>query len=101
MPRKTPEQVRAALLKDPNTSRIAAELKMGLDDYLKLVVHFATTGAEPRFFVVPDDELKKQGHVPPDLSKMNAWLRGAVATKAAHESTGYSDAKKSLVSLGN
>jgi hypothetical protein len=100
MSKKTPDEIRAALAMDPNTAQIAETLKMPLEDYVKLVVHYATTGAEPEYFIVPDADLKKLGHTPPDARKMNAWLAEAAAMKLATEVTDYSSgAARPKVSL--
>ena len=99
MSRKSSEELRAALQADPNTAKLAASLNMELEDYMNLVVHFATTGAEPQLFVVPDAELKKRGHRVPDLTKMSAFLTEAVAVKMTHEATSYSSARSRPVAL--
>ena len=99
MPRKNPEAIRAALKKDPNTAKLAAALKLPAEEYVDLVVHYATTGAEPQFMIVPDAELKAAGHTPPDMKKMTAFLTEAVAVKKAHEDTDYTPAKRKLVAF--
>mgnify|MGYP001271241622 CR=1 FL=1 len=100
MSRKSAEEIRAALDADPNTVSLAAALNMTVEDYAKLVVHFATTGAQPQLFVVPDAELKARGHTPPDLRQMNGFLAEAVAVKMTHEATSYSSSKAKPVALG-
>lgn len=99
MSRKSADAVRAALHADPNTAKLAAALKMELADYVKLVVHFATTGAEPQLLVVADPELKRLGHTPPDVNQMRAFLTEAVAVKLTHESTSWAAAKSRPVAL--
>lgn len=99
MSRKCASDLRATLLADPNTAKLAAALKMELDDYVKLVVHFATTGAEPQLMVVTDAELERLGHRPPDVKQMGAFLTEAVAVKMTHESTSWLAAKSRPVVL--
>ncbi|MFP2911449.1 hypothetical protein ACLESD_41775 [Pyxidicoccus sp. 3LFB2] len=59
------EVVRAELLKDPETKKIAEAVSMKLEDYVELVLKYAQDkDKEPELNVVPDEELKKNGFTP-------------------------------------
>jgi DNA-directed RNA polymerase specialized sigma subunit len=56
------EVVRAELLKDPDTKRIAKAVGMELEAYVELVLQYAQDkDKEPEVHVVSDEELKKNG----------------------------------------
>lgn len=56
------EVVRAELLKDPETKRIADAVGMKLEDYVELVLEYAQDkDKEPMLNVVSDEELKANG----------------------------------------
>jgi hypothetical protein len=56
------EVVRAELLKDPDTARIAKAVGMELKDYVELVLEYAQDkDKEPMIKVVSDEELKANG----------------------------------------
>ena len=100
MPDRSPEALKKKLLDDPNTAKLAETLGLPLEDYVKLVLHYATTGDQPQFFVVPDEDLRKLGYEPPDPKAMSAYLVEAVATIFAQEGTAFTDERKGPVSLG-
>lgn len=59
------EVVRAELLKDPETKKIAEAVNMKLEDYVELVLKYAQDkDLEPELAVVSDEELKKNGFTP-------------------------------------
>ncbi len=59
------EVVRAELLKDPETKRIAEAVSMKLEDYVELVLKYAQDkDKEPELAVVSDEELRKNGFNP-------------------------------------
>ncbi len=59
------EVVRAELLKDPETKKIAEAVSMKLEDYVELVLKYAQDkDKEPELAVVSDEELKKNGFKP-------------------------------------
>jgi hypothetical protein len=59
------EVVRAELLKDPETKRIAEAVSMKLEDYVELVLKYAQDkDKEPEIAVVSDEELRKNGFNP-------------------------------------
>ncbi len=59
------EVVRAELLKDPETKRIAQAVSMKLEDYVELVLKYAQDkDKQPELAVVPDAELRKNGFNP-------------------------------------
>jgi hypothetical protein len=59
------EVVRAELLKDPETKKIAQAVSMELADYVELVLKYAQDkDKEPEVAVVSDEELRKNGFNP-------------------------------------
>ncbi|MFP2928851.1 hypothetical protein ACLESO_27365 [Pyxidicoccus sp. 3LG] len=59
------EVVRAELLKDPETRKIAEAVSMKLEDYVELVLKYAQDkDKEPEVTVISDEELKKNGFNP-------------------------------------
>jgi hypothetical protein len=59
------EVVRAELLKDPETKRIAEAVSMKLEDYVELVLKYAQDkDKEPELAVVSDEDLRKNGFNP-------------------------------------
>lgn len=57
------EEVRAELLKDPETKRIAEAVSMKLEDYVELVLKYATDpNKEPVLNVMPDAQAKAEGY---------------------------------------
>ena len=59
------EVVRAELLKDPETKKIAEALSMKLEDYVELVLQYAQDkDKQPELAVVSDEELRKNGFTP-------------------------------------
>ncbi|AKQ65144.1 hypothetical protein A176_002056 [Myxococcus hansupus] len=60
------ENVRAELLADPDTQRIAKSLDMELEAYVELVLDYAQNpDKEPTLIVAPDEELRAAGYNPP------------------------------------
>lgn len=56
------EVVRAELLKDPETKRIADAVSMKLEDYVELVLQYAQDkDKEPVLNVIPDEQAKAAG----------------------------------------
>ncbi len=100
MATKDPEAMRKQLVEDPNTAKIAEQLKMPVEEYITLVMHYATTGEKPTFFMVKDEDLRKMGHEPPDKAKMEKYVVDAVATAVAHHGTAFQGEQKKPVSLG-
>jgi len=68
------EVVRAELLKDPDTKRIAKAVGMELEAYVELVLQYAQDkDKEPVLNVVSDEELRAAGFNPPtaeDVAKL-------------------------------
>ncbi|MBZ4419186.1 hypothetical protein [Myxococcus sp. RHSTA-1-4] len=59
------EVVRAELLKDPETKKIAQAVSMELEDYVELVLKYAQDkDKEAEVAVVSDEELRKNGFTP-------------------------------------
>ncbi|WP_426753369.1 hypothetical protein [Myxococcus sp. Y35] len=60
------ENVRAELLADPDTQRIAKSLDMELEAYVELVLDYAQNpDKEPTLIVAPDEALRAAGYNPP------------------------------------
>jgi hypothetical protein len=59
------EVVRAELLKDPETKKIAEAVSMELEEYVELVLQYAQDpDKEPELAVVSDEELMENGFTP-------------------------------------
>ncbi|WP_338872732.1 hypothetical protein [Myxococcus stipitatus] len=59
------EVVRAELLADEETKKIATAVNMKLEDYVELVLKYAQDKSlEPELAIVSDDELRKNGITP-------------------------------------
>ncbi|WP_426755995.1 hypothetical protein [Myxococcus sp. Y35] len=59
------EVVRAELLKDPETKKIAEAVSMKLEDYVELVLKYAQDkDKEAEVAVIPDEELRRNGFNP-------------------------------------
>lgn len=59
------EVVRAELLNDSDTKKIAAAVNMKLEDYVELVLKYAQDkDLQPELNIVPDEELRKNGITP-------------------------------------
>ncbi len=99
---KTPEALAQRLLEDPNTAKIAEKLKMPLQEYLALVVHYTLNPNEqPMLNIVKDEDLIKHGHTPPTADAINAYMEETVAVAEAATGSGFTDAKKVPVSMSN
>jgi hypothetical protein len=97
---RTPENVRKKVLEDPNTAQIAKKLGVTLEEYVEQVVHFVMNPkAEPSLYVVEDQDLEALGMPPPDEDEMGRYLIEAVQVANAAGATGFTDAKKKLVTL--
>ncbi|MFY2563102.1 hypothetical protein ACN469_36240 [Corallococcus terminator] len=72
------ENVRAELLADPDTQRIAKSVGMELAAYVELVLDYAThPEKEPVLKVVPDEALKAAGYDPPTLQEVGEFFKSA------------------------
>ena len=73
------EKVRAELLADPDTKRIAKAVKMKLEDYVELVLDYAQhPDKEPVLQVASDEELRNAGYEPPSAKDVaQFFLDGA------------------------
>jgi hypothetical protein len=73
------EQVRAELLSDPETKRIAKAVGMELEAYVNLVLDYAQNpDKEPILEVAPDEELRAAGYNPPSAEDVaNFFIAGA------------------------
>ena len=65
------EQVRAELLDDPDTKRIAKSVGMELKDYVEMVLDYAQNpDKQPIMNVAPDEELRAAGYEPPSTEEV-------------------------------
>jgi len=96
---KSPEELRKKLVDDPNTAKIAEQLKMPYEDFITLVIHYATSGEQPQFFIVKDEDLRKFGHEPPDREKMQKYIVDAIGVAVAHQGTAFQSEQKKPVDL--
>ena len=98
--KRSPAQLRKALLDDPNTKGIARNLGVSVEHYVSQVVHFATHPAEePSLYVVEDADLEAAGHPPPDADAMGRYLLQALQVQAATEVSDYRDGATPAVAL--
>ncbi|MCP3104148.1 hypothetical protein LZ198_35290 [Myxococcus sp. K15C18031901] len=59
------EVVRAELLKDPDTKKIADAVQLKLEEYVELVLKYAQDkDLEPQLTIVSDEDLRKNGVTP-------------------------------------
>jgi hypothetical protein len=86
----TPESIRSSAARDPNTARIATNLGMALDEYLDLIVHYATKpAAEQQLFTVPDDALRDAGHDVPQPADVVRFFHERKVIDSAVNGTGF------------
>lgn len=95
-------ELRAKILADPNVAKIAAELEMGLEEFVNNVGYYMNNaGIEPAFLVVSDENLRKMGVEPPTAEALEANVRASVeAIKAGQAPSGFEEARKKPVELG-
>src|SRR3954470_22196729 len=78
MPSRPREVVKAELLSDPNTKKIADSLKMELPAYVEMVLDYAyNPDKEPVMTIATDEELKANGYEAPSGEDVGRWLLGA------------------------
>ncbi|OJH41578.1 hypothetical protein [Cystobacter ferrugineus] len=69
------ENIRAKLLADPDTRRIARDVGMELEDYVEMVLHYLRNPEqEPQVYVAPDEELRAAGYDPPSSEEVGQFL---------------------------
>ncbi len=72
------ENVRAELLADPDTQRIARSVGMSLTAYVDLVLDYAQhPEKEPVLKVVSDEALRAAGYDPPTVQEVGEFFQGA------------------------
>jgi hypothetical protein len=95
MPSKTPEQlaaIRAKVLADPNTKKIADSVQMSLEDYVEQVMKYvANPKMEPMVHIVPDNELREAGIEPVDVNKVKAYLEEYVDAQEISMKSKFAD----------
>lgn len=94
-------ELRAKILGDPNVPKMAAELEMPLEEFVKTIGYYMNNeGTEPAFLVVSDENLKKMGVNPPTQEALEANVRASVeAITAAKSPSAFEQAKKQSVAL--
>ena len=93
--------LRARVLADPNTARIAADLGVPLDEYVEQVVHYALNPTEdPEMVAADDEDLAAVGFSVPDEDAMGQYLVDAVATADAAHGDGFRASTPGAVNLG-
>jgi hypothetical protein len=89
---KDPQAVRALVLSDPNTAKIAEKLGVPLEDYVREVVHFVLNPkADASLYVVEDDDLRTAGFEPPDADAIGRFITEAAAVSSAADATEWTD----------
>ncbi|KFE69570.1 hypothetical protein [Hyalangium minutum] len=90
-PQRNWENVRAKLLDDPDTQRIARSLDMKLEDYVDLVIHYAQNpDEEPQLLVAEDEDLRAAGYNPPAPEQVaEFFLAGARGELGLGEPASY------------
>lgn len=88
------EVVRAELLKDPDTKRIAKAVGMELEPYVELVLEYAQDkDKQPVLHVVSDEELRANGFTPPtaeDVAKvLSAAAKGELGVNQEFEKSDF------------
>jgi len=73
------ENVRAKLLADPDTRRIARDVGMELEEYVELVLQYLRNPQqEPQLYVAPDEELRAAGYNPPSSEAVGQFFLAGV-----------------------
>jgi hypothetical protein len=76
----SPEAIRSRLLEDPNTPKLAEQLGVPLEEYVKQVMHFVQNPhEEPQLLIVNDEDLRAMGYEPPSAETLSRVLDEAVA----------------------
>jgi hypothetical protein len=99
-PPASPE-LRAIILKDPNSERMAKALGLTLDEFVNRVGYFmANPDAQPLFAVVPDEKLAEMGVQVPTEEAVEANVKASVAAiQAGEQRSGFDSAKKNAVEI--
>jgi hypothetical protein len=91
------EQVRAELLADPDTKKIAEAMRMDLKAYVELVLDYAQNpDKEPQLKVASQEELAAAGYDAPTPEEVGkfflAGARGELGLESQHDKTGFDSA---------
>src|SRR5687767_12648342 len=63
--------MKAKLIADPNTKKIAESVKLPLEQYIELVMKYAANpNIDPTVYVAEDEDLKAAGFEPVDFEKL-------------------------------
>ncbi len=98
-PKKPPtpeefEALKAKILADPNTKKIAESLKMPFDEYVAMVLKFAANpNLDPTVTIVPDEELRAAGIDPPQLKDVKAFFDERVEAMEISTKSKFADPK--------
>jgi hypothetical protein len=100
-PPKISAALKKKILSDPNTEKIAKELKMDLETFVNTVGYYINNpGAEPSFLIVSDENLRKNGFEPPTAASLTAVVRETVAAfEAANPDSGFDEPRKKGVDV--
>lgn len=95
------EEVRAKILADPNTARIAATVGMSLEQYVNEVLKYALNpGLEPSLLVMSDEDLERLGAPPPPRQEeIQKFVSHWIEVASAAEKTDYTDSKVNPLEL--
>ena len=67
--------MKAKLIADPNTAKIAESVKLPLEEYIEQVMKYlANPSIEPQVYVAEDHDLRAAGFEPPDIDKIAAFI---------------------------
>ena len=85
-------ELRAELLVDKDTLRIAKALKMKIEDYVELVLEYVQNpDKEPEMYIADDEELRKLGYEPRSAEEVNEGLT-KILVEGINEELKYADA---------
>lgn len=85
-------ELRAELLVDKDTLRIAKALKMKIEDYVELVLEYVQNpDKEPEMYIADDEELRKLGYEPRTSEEVNEGLT-KILVEGINEELKYADA---------
>ncbi len=100
-PPKISAALRKKILSDPNSEKIAKELKMDLETFVNTVGYYINNpGTEPSFLIVSDENLRKHGYEPPTVASLQAVVRESVAAfEAGDPDSGFDPPRRNSVEL--
>lgn len=100
MDKPDPKKIKAKLLADPNTAKIAEALGVGLDEYVQLILNYVEDpNLDPPIYIANDAELKSLGAVAPSTAEMKKFIESSMAVLDAAQGSGYQGKTKPLVAM--